>query len=36
MSHFYWCVWGILVNINGKEADFDYIKFAKERFSFLI
>lgn len=35
MSHFYWCIWGILVNINGKETDFDYIKFAKKRFSFL-
>lgn len=35
ISHFYWCLWGILIDINQKVKEFDYLKFAEIRLKFL-
>ena len=35
ISHFYWCIWGILVNSNNNNKEFDYLKFSLERKKFL-
>ena len=31
ISHFYWCMWGILIDINQEQKEFDYLHFAKSR-----
>lgn len=37
ISHFYWCIWGILVDsfCFNSDINFDYIKFASKRYSQL-
>ena len=35
ISHFYWMIWGLLINFKDKVSKFDYFKFAKARYEFL-
>lgn len=35
ISHFYWCVWGLIIDLKGSDVDFDYKQFAKERYQQL-
>ena len=35
ISHFYWCVWGLIIDLKGSETDFDYKQFAKVRYQQL-
>lgn len=35
ISHFYWMIWGLLINSKDKVSKFDYFKFAKARYEFL-
>ena len=36
ISHFYWLVWGILVDFKEKKDGFNYIKFARCRYKYLL
>jgi len=31
LSHYYWCVWAIIVSKN-PDIDFDYVQFSKDRY----
>lgn len=35
ISHYYWCLWGLIIDLNGGETNFNYKKFAKERYHYL-
>ena len=35
ISHYYWCLWGLIIDFNGGETNFNYKKFAKERYQYL-
>lgn len=35
ISHFYWCVWGLLLDKNNENSEFDYKKFSLIRKKFI-
>ena len=35
ISHFYWFVWGLLVDVKENKHEFDYLKFAKNRYKLI-
>ena len=36
ISHFYWCIWGILVDLKENKDFFDYKKFSMNRYKYLL
>ena len=36
ISQFYWCVWGLIIDLKGSDVDFDYKQFVSTYFLSLL